>query len=130
MMQTESQDQPASAVRLFAISEYTVVHAQEESRRCGYDVECRHSLDTNTAKGRGRSVQKSGNSVGMVPPTAYNLALLLVTLVCAAQTQGQDCPSRESVLQEVCSFSGLSDRARTLREQTRSYHNGTDKSEG
>ena len=66
----------------------------------------------------------------MTPLTSFlQLALLLLPLVLVAEAELENCPTTESLLQEVCSFDDRSETAAAFRNETRFKHNGTDKSD-
>ena len=60
---------------------------------------------------------------------SLQLALLLLPLVLVAEAELENCPTRESLRQEVCSFDKWSETATAFRNETRFKHNGTDKSD-
>ena len=66
----------------------------------------------------------------MAPLTSFlQLVLLLLPLVLVAEAELENCPTRESLRQEVCSFDKWSETATAFRNETRFKHNGTDKSD-
>ena len=66
----------------------------------------------------------------MTPLTSFlQLALLILPLVLVAEAELESCPTRESLLQEVCSFDERSATAAAFRNETRFNHNVTDKSD-
>ena len=64
----------------------------------------------------------------MTPLASFlSLALLLLPLVLVAEAELENCPTTESLLQEVCSFDVMSETAAAFRNETRFNHNVTDK---
>ena len=64
----------------------------------------------------------------MVHLSTFKLALILLPLVSAQVVT--ECPSRESVLQEVCTYNSDSECAVEFRRKTRLDYNVTDKNHG